>query len=81
VLTPTKVGPRARPSIKGSCEACRRSWSRLAALVLADQSKIGVVCDVTICALDRVNVVIMGHGFSEEVRAEVRQLGLRVVVV
>ncbi len=64
-----------------SIESAMIRQTRGDVIVLADQSKIGVVCDVTICALDQVNVVIMDEGVSEGVREEVGQLGLRVVVV
>jgi DeoR/GlpR family transcriptional regulator of sugar metabolism len=50
-------------------------------VVLADSSKIGVVADVAICALDRVDVVIVDDGITKSVLEELKRLGLRVVVV
>ncbi len=50
-------------------------------VVLADQSKIGVVADVVICGLDQVDVVMVDDGVDEEVREDMRRLGLRCMVV
>jgi DeoR/GlpR family transcriptional regulator of sugar metabolism len=50
-------------------------------VVLADQSKIGVVADVVICGLDQVDVVMVDDGVDDGVREEMRRLGLRCIVV
>lgn len=50
-------------------------------VVLVDRSKVGVVADVTICGLDRVDVVMVDDGVDESVREEIRRLGLRCIVV
>ncbi len=50
-------------------------------VALADASKIGVVADVVICALDRVDVVMVDDGVDESVRDEISRLGLGCIVV
>lgn len=50
-------------------------------IVLADRSKIGVVADVVICGFDRIDTVMVDDGVDEGVRAEIRRLGLRCIVV
>ncbi len=50
-------------------------------VVLADSSKFGVVGDVAICTLDKVNTIIVDDGVGEDVREEMERLGLRQVVV
>ena len=50
-------------------------------VVLADQSKIGVVADVVICGLDQVDVVMVDDGVDDGVREDMRRLGLRCMVV
>jgi DeoR/GlpR family transcriptional regulator of sugar metabolism len=50
-------------------------------VVLADNSKVGVVADVSICPLERTDVIIVDDGVDEDVREELSRLGLRVVVV
>ncbi len=50
-------------------------------VALADSSKIGVVADVVICGLDRVDVVMIDDGVDAGVRDELTRLGLRCMVV
>jgi len=50
-------------------------------VVLADSSKFGVVGDVVICTLDKVDVVIVDDGVDDDVREEIGRLGPRCVVV
>ena len=50
-------------------------------VILADSSKIGVVADVVICALDRADVLIVDDGISKNASEELQQFGLRVIVV
>ena len=50
-------------------------------VVLADSSKFGVVGDVVICTLDKVDVVIVDDGVDDDVREEIVRLGPRCVVV
>lgn len=50
-------------------------------IVLADNSKIGVVADVVICGFDQVDVVMVDDGVDEAVRDEITHLGLRCMVV
>ncbi len=50
-------------------------------VVLADSSKFGVVGDVAICTLDKIDAVIVDNGVGEDVRGEIERLGLRQVVV
>jgi len=49
-------------------------------VLLADNSKFGVVGDVCICTLGQVHEVIMDDGVGEDVRDEMERLGLRNVV-
>lgn len=49
-------------------------------IVLADNSKIGVVGDVVICGLDQVDTVIVDDNVGESVRDEMTRRGLRVIV-
>ncbi len=50
-------------------------------VVLADSSKFGIVGDVAICTLDKVDAVIADDGVGEDVLAALNDLGLRQVVV
>jgi len=50
-------------------------------IALADSSKIGVVADVVVCALDQVDLVMVDDGVEQGVRDEIVRLGLRCVVV
>jgi len=50
-------------------------------IVLADNSKVGVVADVVICGFDRVDAVMVDEGVDESVRDEIGRLGLRCIVV
>ncbi len=50
-------------------------------VVLVDHSKIGVVADVVICGLDRVDAVIVDDGIDEAVRDELTSLGVQCIVV
>lgn len=50
-------------------------------VLLADQSKFGVVGDVAICTLSEVQVAIVDDGVDADVRAEMERLGLNSVVV
>ena len=50
-------------------------------IVLADSSKFGVVGDVVICTLDKVDAVIVDDGVDEDVREEIERLGPRCIVV
>jgi DeoR/GlpR family transcriptional regulator of sugar metabolism len=50
-------------------------------VALADASKVGVVADVVICGLDRVDVVMIDDGVDETVRDKIKSLGLRCIVV
>ena len=44
-------------------------------IVLADSSKVGVVGDVVICTLDKVDAVIVDDGVNDDVREEIGRLG------
>jgi len=50
-------------------------------IVLADSSKFGVVGDVVICTLDKVDAVIVDDGVDDDVRKEIGRLGPRCIVV
>jgi len=50
-------------------------------VVLADSSKFGVVGDVVICTLDKVDAVIVDDGVDDDVREEIGRLGPRCIVV
>jgi DeoR family fructose operon transcriptional repressor len=50
-------------------------------IVLADSSKIGIVADIIICPVDRIDVVVVDSGVSYGVCEELRRLGVQVVVV
>ena len=50
-------------------------------VVLADSSKFGVVGDVVICTLDKVDAVIVDDGVDDDVRDEIGRLGPRCIVV
>jgi DeoR family fructose operon transcriptional repressor len=50
-------------------------------VVLADSSKFGVVGDVVICTLDKVDAVIVDDGVDEDVREEIVRIGPRCIVV
>ena len=50
-------------------------------IVLADSSKFGVVGDVVICTLDRVDAVIVDDGVDGDMREEIGRLGPRCIVV
>jgi len=50
-------------------------------VVLVDHSKIGVVADVVICGLDRVDAVIVDDGVDRAVRDELTSLGVQCIVV
>ncbi len=49
-------------------------------IVIVDSSKIGIVADVSICPIERIDVVIVDDGIEDEVRGELEELGVRVVV-
>jgi len=49
--------------------------------VLADASKFGVIGDVAICTLDKVDTVIVDDAVDQEVRDEMERLGLKQIVV
>jgi DeoR family fructose operon transcriptional repressor len=49
-------------------------------IVLADRSKIGVVADVVICRVDKVDAVIVDDGVEAATRDEIKRAGLRCVV-
>lgn len=49
-------------------------------IVLVDSSKIGIVADIAICPIERIDVVIVDDGIEDEVRSELEELGVRVVV-
>ena len=49
--------------------------------VLADASKFGVIGDVAICTLDKVDTVIVDDAVDQEVRDEMERLGLSQIVV
>jgi DeoR/GlpR family transcriptional regulator of sugar metabolism len=49
-------------------------------VALADSSKIGVIGDVVICTLDQVDTAIIDDKVADNVRDEMRRLGVRVVV-
>ena len=70
------------PSIGAAAvERAMLAQTRGELIVLADSSKIGVVADVAICALERADVVIVDDGITKSVLEELRRLRLRVVVV
>jgi DeoR family fructose operon transcriptional repressor len=50
-------------------------------VVLADSSKFGVVGDVVICTLDKVDAVIVDDGVDDDVREEIGRLGPDCIVV
>ena len=50
-------------------------------VVLADASKFGVIGDVAICTLDKVDTVIFDDAVDKEMRDEMERLGLRQIVV
>jgi DeoR/GlpR family transcriptional regulator of sugar metabolism len=50
-------------------------------IVLADSSKIGVVADVVICGLDRVDAVMLDDGIDESLCEEIGRLGPRCLLV
>jgi DeoR/GlpR family transcriptional regulator of sugar metabolism len=49
-------------------------------IVLVDSSKIGIVADVSICPIERIDVVIVDDGIDAEIRGELEDLGVTVVV-
>ena len=50
-------------------------------VVLADHSKVGLVGDVVICPLDRIDVVLVDDGVAESVCEQIRRAGPRCEVV
>ena len=50
-------------------------------VVLADNNKIGLVCQVVICPLDQIDVVLVDTGVDEDVRREIRRAGPRCEAV
>jgi DeoR/GlpR family transcriptional regulator of sugar metabolism len=44
-------------------------------VVLADNNKIGLVCQVVICPLDQIDVVLVDTGVDQAVRAEIQRAG------
>ena len=50
-------------------------------VALVDNSKIGVVADVVICGLDRVDTVIVDDGVDHAVCDELTTLGVQCIVV
>jgi len=62
-------------------ERAMMAQTRGEVIALADASKIGVVADVVICALDQVDAVMVDDGVDETVRDEIVRLGLRCIVV
>ena len=49
-------------------------------IVLVDSSKIGIVADIAICPIERIDVVVVDDGIEDEVRSELEDLGVRVLV-
>ena len=49
-------------------------------IVLVDSSKIGIVADVAICPLERIDVLIVDDGIDDDVCNELEQHGLHVVI-
>ena len=50
-------------------------------VVLADASKVGVIGDVAICTLDKIDTVIVDDAVDKDVRDEMERLGIVQVVV
>jgi len=50
-------------------------------MVLADASKFGVIGDVAICRLDKVDAIIVDDAVDKDVRDEMERLGISQVVV
>ena len=49
-------------------------------IVLVDSSKIGIVADIAICPIERIDVVIVDDGIEDEIRGELEELGVEVLV-
>jgi DeoR family transcriptional regulator, fructose operon transcriptional repressor len=49
-------------------------------VALADGSKIGVVADVVVCTLDQVDTAIIDDSVGEDVRDEMKRLGVGVII-
>jgi DeoR family transcriptional regulator, fructose operon transcriptional repressor len=64
-----------------SMERAMIDQTRGEVIVLADRSKIGVVADVVICGLDRIDAVIVDDGVDEAVRDELAAIGVHCTVV
>ncbi len=63
-----------------SMERAMLDQTRGEVVVLADRSKIGVVADVVICGLDRVDTAIVDDGVDEAIRDELTSLGVHCIV-
>jgi DeoR family transcriptional regulator, fructose operon transcriptional repressor len=63
-----------------SIERAMIEQTRGEVLVLADRSKIGVVADVVICGFDKIDTVLVDDGVGDDVREELRALGVGCVV-
>ncbi|HEY5386908.1 MAG TPA: DeoR/GlpR family DNA-binding transcription regulator [Thermoleophilia bacterium] len=50
-------------------------------VVLADNNKIGLVCQVVICPLDQIDVVLVDTGVDRKVRDEIQRAGPRCEAV
>jgi DeoR/GlpR family transcriptional regulator of sugar metabolism len=50
-------------------------------VVLADKNKIGLVCQVVICPLDQIDVVLVDTGVDEGVCREIQRAGPRCEAV
>jgi DeoR/GlpR family transcriptional regulator of sugar metabolism len=50
-------------------------------VVLADNNKIGLICQVVICPLDQIDVVLVDTGVDREVRKEIQRAGPRCEAV
>ena len=50
-------------------------------VVLADNNKIGLVCQVVICPLDQIDVVLVDTGVDSKIRTEIQRAGPRCEAV
>jgi DeoR/GlpR family transcriptional regulator of sugar metabolism len=64
-----------------SSERAMIEHTRGEVVVLADHSKVGVVADVVICGLERIDTVIVDDGVSQAVRDEIEARGVTCIVV
>ena len=64
-----------------SVERAMIDQTRGEVIALADASKIGVVADVVICGLGKVDTVLCDDAVEQNVRDEIARLGLRCIVV